>query len=241
MERRRFLKRSVALSGLALSFGASRVWPRDMVEPTRICIIGAGGCGTRIVSRLVREQWIEPAPSVSVEYFGIDSDARALEAADSTLHRIEVAAGFDSCAWPAIGRQTAEHQSGLLFGIPGTAGTRESGSLRLLGTRLVILVAGLGRGAGTGFAQVIADHARQAGAITVACVTLPFSFEIHPMPVAPEMTHLQRAADIVIATAHDESTPDALMADVMAQCERQLAARIREFVASIGTAGDCVT
>ena len=126
-----------------------------------IKVVGIGGGGCNAISRMFKEKL------ALVEYYGVNTDAQHLSRCD-VGHRIAVGQnltrGLGSGANPDLGRQAAEE-------------SREELEKSLEGADLVFLTAGMGGGTGTGAAPVIAQLAKEAGALTVAVVSRPFSFE----------------------------------------------------------------
>lgn len=126
-----------------------------------IKVIGVGGGGCNAVQHMA-SQSIE-----GVDFICANSDAQALKAslAETNLQIGSVLTkGLGAGANPRIGRQAAEEDYDRL---------REA----LEGSDMVFITAGMGGGTGTGAAPVIAEIAKSLGILTVAVVTMPFSFE----------------------------------------------------------------
>ncbi|MCZ7661693.1 MAG: cell division protein FtsZ [Thermoleophilia bacterium] len=126
-----------------------------------IKVVGVGGGGTNAVNRMV------DAGLRGVEFIAVNTDAQALLMCDADV-KIHIGGkitrGLGAGANPEVGRQAAEENRDEL---------RES----LKGADMVFVTAGKGGGTGTGAAPVIAEIARELGALTVGVVTKPFSFE----------------------------------------------------------------
>ena len=126
-----------------------------------IKVFGIGGGGGNAVNTMIEEGLN------GVEFIAANTDAQALSKNLAPL-KIQVGSrltkGLGAGANPDVGRQAAVEDRDLL---------REA----LTGADMVFLTAGLGGGTGTGGAPVVADVARETGALTVAVVTRPFSFE----------------------------------------------------------------
>lgn len=126
-----------------------------------IKVVGVGGGGTNAVNRMV------DAGLKGVEFIAVNTDAQALLMCDADV-KIHIGAkitrGLGAGANPEVGRQAAEESRDEL---------REA----LKGADMVFVTAGKGGGTGTGAAPVIAEIARELGALTVGVVTKPFSFE----------------------------------------------------------------
>jgi cell division protein FtsZ len=126
-----------------------------------IRVIGVGGGGSNAVNRMIR------AEMMGVEFIACNTDAQALLQSDAP-HKIRIGdkitrglgAGGDS----AIGQRAAEEDS-------------EKIAQALVDSDMVFITAGLGGGTGSGAAPIVAQLAKDAGALTIGVVTKPFSFE----------------------------------------------------------------
>jgi cell division protein FtsZ len=126
-----------------------------------IKVVGVGGGGTNAVNRMV------DAGLRGVEFIAVNTDAQALLMcdADVKIHiGSKITRGLGAGADPGIGEQAAVESRDEL---------REA----LKGADMVFVTAGKGGGTGTGAGPVIAEIARELGALTVGVVTRPFSFE----------------------------------------------------------------
>ncbi len=126
-----------------------------------IKVVGVGGGGTNAVNRMV------DAGLRGVEFIAVNTDAQALLMcdADVKLHiGAKVTRGLGAGANPEVGREAAEE-------------SRDEIREALKGADMVFVTAGKGGGTGTGGAPVIAELAREIGALTVGVVTKPFTFE----------------------------------------------------------------
>ncbi|MEW9667526.1 cell division protein FtsZ [Ammoniphilus sp. 3BR4] len=127
----------------------------------QIKVIGVGGGGSNAINRMI-EMGVQ-----GVEFIAVNTDAQALQLsrAEQKLKIGEkLTRGLGAGANPEVGKKAAEE-------------SRELIENALRGSDLVFVTAGMGGGTGTGAAPVIADIARQLGALTVGVVTKPFSFE----------------------------------------------------------------
>jgi len=127
----------------------------------RIKVVGVGGSGGNALARMIE------ARIHGVEFIAVNTDAQALHAtnAPTKIHiGKSLTRGLGAGMNPEIGRQAAED-------------TKEEIQNALKGADMIFLTCGLGGGTGSGGAPVIADMAREIGALTVAVVTKPFSFE----------------------------------------------------------------
>jgi len=126
-----------------------------------IKVMGIGGGGSNAVSRMFKDKL--PV----VEYFSVNTDAQHLFRCDVS-HRLAIGQnltrGLGAGANPDLGRQAAEE-------------SRHDIEKALEGADMVFLAVGMGGGTGTGASPVIAQIAKESGALTVAVVSRPFSFE----------------------------------------------------------------
>ncbi|MGJ5673355.1 MAG: cell division protein FtsZ [Nostochopsis sp.] len=134
------------------------------IVPGRVAnikVIGVGGGGSNAVNRMI-------ASDVSgVEFWSINTDAQALTlaAAPSRLQiGQKLTRGLGAGGNPAIGQKAAEE-------------SRDEIATALDGADLVFITAGMGGGTGTGAAPIVAEIAKEMGALTVGVVTRPFIFE----------------------------------------------------------------
>ncbi len=126
-----------------------------------IKVVGCGGGGSNAVNRMV------DAGLRGVEFIAVNTDAQALQMtdADVRLHiGAKVTRGLGAGANPDVGREAAIE-------------SRDELKEALKGADMVFVTAGEGGGTGTGAAPVIAELAKELGALTVGIVTRPFAFE----------------------------------------------------------------
>jgi cell division protein FtsZ len=134
----------------------------DMVDNaalgTVIKVVGVGGAGGNAVQHMINK-------GVSgVEFIAANTDAQAL-AASSANNIIQIGeSGLGAGMRPDVGRQLAEQ-------------TRSRIQDALRGAHMVFIAAGMGGGTGTGAAPIVAEVAKTMGALTVAVVSKPFSYE----------------------------------------------------------------
>jgi cell division protein FtsZ len=126
-----------------------------------IKVIGVGGGGSNAVNRMIQ------AELKGVHFIAVNTDAQSLNLSLAE-HKIQIGAkltkGLGAGADPEIGKKAAEESCEELMQ-----------SLR--GADMVFVTAGMGGGTGTGGAPVVAEVAREIGALTVGVVTRPFTFE----------------------------------------------------------------
>jgi len=124
-------------------------------------VVGVGGGGSNAVNRMV------DAGLKGVEFIAVNTDAQALLMCDSDMKLhigAEATRGLGAGANPVVGQAAAME-------------SRDEIKESLKGADMVFVTAGEGGGTGTGGAPVIADVARELGALTVGVVTRPFNFE----------------------------------------------------------------
>ncbi|NTU46699.1 cell division protein FtsZ [Candidatus Roizmanbacteria bacterium] len=131
-------------------------------QAARIKVIGVGGGGGNAISSMINEGGIP-----GVEFVAVNTDAQALLHNKAEL-KIQIGdnltKGLGSGGDPEVGRQAAEE-------------SREKLKEELAGADMVFITCGEGGGTGTGASPVVAEVARESGALTVAVVTKPFMFE----------------------------------------------------------------
>ncbi|MBI4533183.1 MAG: cell division protein FtsZ [Candidatus Melainabacteria bacterium] len=126
-----------------------------------IKVIGVGGAGSNAVNRMIS------VGLNGVEFWSCNTDAQALELA-SARNRLQIGGkltrGLGAGGNPTIGQKAAEE-------------SKEELALALDGADMVFIAAGMGGGTGTGAAPIVAEVAKEIGALTVGVVTKPFLFE----------------------------------------------------------------
>ncbi|MEW5761650.1 MAG: cell division protein FtsZ [Bacillota bacterium] len=134
------------------------------LEPVNVAVIkvvGVGGAGNNAVNRMIS------TGLKGVEFVAINTDAQAL-AVSLSANRIQIGAkltkGLGAGGNPEIGQKAAEE-------------SREEIVESLKGADMVFVTAGMGGGTGTGAAPIVAEIAKELGALTVGVVTKPFTFE----------------------------------------------------------------
>jgi len=130
-------------------------------SPCVIKVLGVGGGGGNAVNRMVESN------IKGVEFWSINTDAQA-QARSSAPYTLnigsQVTRGLGAGGIPDVGRQAAEE-------------SREAIANSIAGADLVFVTAGMGGGTGSGAAPIVAEVAKDVGALTVAVVTKPFGFE----------------------------------------------------------------
>ena len=126
-----------------------------------IKVIGVGGGGNNTVNRMI-EHGVQ-----GIEFIAVNTDAQALNLSKAEVKMQiggKLARGLGAGANPEVGKKAAEE-------------SKEQIEAALKGADMVFVTAGMGGGTGTGAAPVIAQIARDLGALTVGVVTRPFTFE----------------------------------------------------------------
>lgn len=155
----------------------------------RVKVIGLGGAGCNTINRMVQEG------IRGVEFIAMNTDAQHLainEAATRILLGERITRGQGAGGDSIMGRKSAEE-------------SRDEIVQALFGADMVFITAGMGGGTGTGAIPMLADISKKSGALTIAIVTKPFSFEgNHRMRVAEEgITELLTKVDTLIIIPND--------------------------------------
>ena len=130
-------------------------------QNAKIEVIGVGGGGSNAVNRMIDSD----LEGVSFRVLNTDAQALLQSSAESRVQLGQnLTRGLGAGGNPSIGQKAAEE-------------SREDLQQALEGSDLVFIAAGMGGGTGTGAAPVVAEVAKQSGALTVGIVTKPFSFE----------------------------------------------------------------
>lgn len=131
-------------------------------QPAKIKVVGVGGGGSNAISSMITEGGI-----AGVEFIAINTDAQALLNNKAGV-KIQIGdnftKGLGSGGDPEVGRQAAEE-------------SKDKIKEEIEGSDMVFITSGMGGGTGTGASPIVADIAREVGALTIAVVTKPFDFE----------------------------------------------------------------
>jgi cell division protein FtsZ len=156
----------------------------------RIKVIGAGGGGTNAVNRMI------DAGLTGVEFLAMNTDVQVLNISKA-IRKLQLGEnstrGLGAGGDPTLGRTAAEESKSEI-------------KKMMDGADMVFITAGMGGGTGTGAAPVIAEIASELGALTVAVVTKPFSFEgPRRMRLAEEgVENLKSKVDTIIIVPNDK-------------------------------------
>jgi cell division protein FtsZ len=154
-----------------------------------IKVIGVGGGGSNAVNRMIR------AEMMGVEFISVNTDAQALLQSDAP-HKIRIGdkltRGLGAGADPMVGQRAAEEDSEKIYEA-------------LKDADMIFITAGMGGGTGSGAAHVIAEIAKDLGALTVGVITKPFSFEgVRRKLVAEQFSELlKEKCDTLITIPND--------------------------------------
>ncbi len=184
----------------------------------KIKVIGVGGGGCNAVNRMI-------ASEVSgVEFWAVNTDAQALVQSTATK-RLQVGQkltrGLGAGGNPAIGQKAAEE-------------SRDEIAHALEHSDLVFITAGMGGGTGTGAAPIVAEAAKEVGALTVGVVTRPFMFEGRRRTNQAEegIAALQSRVDTLIVIPNDK-----LLSVISEQTPVQEAFRVADDILRQGVQG----
>ena len=162
----------------------------DVETFARIKVVGVGGGGSNAISRMVESQM------TGVEFMVVNTDAQDLHhcKAEEKIHiGKNLTRGLGAGMNPEIGRQAAEEN-------------RDEIHEALKGVDMVFVVYGAGGGTGSGAAPVIAEAAKEAGALTIGVVTKPFAFEGKQRSVIADesIENLKERVDTLIIIQNDK-------------------------------------
>ena len=161
----------------------------DIETFAKIKVVGVGGSGNSAVSRMIDSN------IKGVEFVAVNTDSQALHhsrAAEKVHIGKNLTKGLGAGMNPEIGRQAAEEN-------------RDEIQEVLKGTDMVFVTCGLGGGTGSGAGPVVAETAKELGALTVAVVTKPFAFEgAQRQAIANEaLENLKKRVDTFITIHND--------------------------------------
>jgi cell division protein FtsZ len=158
-------------------------------QNARMKVVGVGGGGGNAVNRMILEEL------AGVQFISVNTDAQALAASRSDV-KVQIGKkltrGLGAGARPEIGRQAIEEN-------------RDEVQQYLQDSDLVFVTCGMGGGTGTGAAPIIAQIAKDLGALTVGIVTKPFLFEGRKRMKQADMgiAELRRHVDTLIVVPNE--------------------------------------
>jgi cell division protein FtsZ len=160
-----------------------------ILSPAKIKVIGLGGGGCNAATRMVREG------IQGVEFIGMNTDAQALGLTETPI-RVQLGEkltrGLGTGGDHILGQKAADESRDEIKALVSSAD-------------MVFITAGMGGGTGTGAAPIVAEVAKQSGALTIGVVTKPFSFEgTHRSQVAEEgINNLLGRVDTLVIIPND--------------------------------------
>ena len=154
-----------------------------------IKVVGVGGGGNAVLNRMME------ANVRGVQFIAVNTDAQALHhsGADKKIHIGQtITRGLGAGMDPSVGLQAAEE-------------CREEIHEVLKGSDMVFVTCGMGGGTGTGASPVVAELAKESGALTIAVVTKPFSFEGQQRRIIAEegLAELAERVDAAVVIPND--------------------------------------
>ena len=231
---RRILMKGLGAGAVSIGLGPS-AWSESVLTPSKspvpetslrnrtTKIIGVGGAGCNFIHSF--RSSLDPHKLTNVtELVCVDLGMQSLPSVDILNET-------------TVGSLSLRTISLTPYGAGGEVNPARAAALRNIGVinaavnsaGTVILVAGLGGGTGSGVLPIIARAARNAGAVTIAAVVMPFDFEGPRIGTAvAALTNLEREVDLVMPFSNqylgDSMGDGALLADIYAQQERQITA-----------------
>ncbi len=184
----------------------------------RIKVIGVGGGGCNAVNRMI------DSGLAGIEFWTVNTDAQALTYS-STTNTMQLGQkltrGLGAGGNPSIGQKAAEESRDEIF-------------QALEGSDLVFITAGMGGGTGTGAAPIVAECAKEAGALTVGVITRPFTFEGRRRTAQADsgIAALQASVDTLIIIPNDK-----LLSVISEQTPVQEAFRVADDILRQGVQG----
>ncbi len=150
------------MDGNNISSGGMTIEYTEVIKKAKIKVIGVGGCGGNAVNTMIQMQQI-----TGVDFVAINTDVQALDNSRAEF-KLQIGQtitrGLGAGAEPDVGRRSALEDI-------------EKIKEMCADTDMVFITAGMGGGTGTGAAPVIAEVAKESGALTVGVVTKPFLLE----------------------------------------------------------------
>ena len=155
----------------------------------QIRVIGVGGGGSNAVNRMIQSNM------TGIEFIAINTDAQALMLNEAPHHihiGDKITRGLGAGGNPSVGGKAAEENAEEIYEA-------------LKGSDMVFITAGMGGGTGTGASPIVAQIARELGALTVGVVTKPFSFEGKKRLLSAEegIANLKQHVDTLITVPND--------------------------------------
>jgi len=158
--------------------------PVKMIEGPKILVMGIGGAGNNTVNRMAR------VGVAGAELIAVNTDKQHLSIVHDSIKKLligqSVTRGLGAGGYPEVGLKAAEVSRAALSKV-------------MEGIDMLFLTAGMGGGTGTGASPVVADIAKEQGAIVIAMVTYPFRMERARLIKADDgIDRLRKVADTVV-------------------------------------------
>ena len=190
----------------------------DFIQVAKIKVVGVGGGGCNAVNRMVTDG------VRGVEFYCANTDAQMMKGIENVNKIVlgkDLTHGLGAGGNPDVGRKAA---------VEAENDIRES----LTGANMVFIAAGMGGGTGTGAAPVVAKIAKELGALTVAVVTTPFTFEgpKRARQAQAGLMELRENVDSIIVVSNDRLL-DAIGGKPMAEAFREADNVLRQGVQTI--------
>jgi cell division protein FtsZ len=162
----------------------------NKIYNAKIIVVGVGGGGCNTIQHMIDNNL------KNVEFIAVNTDANSLTRSTSDIKvqiGVKLTSGLGSGCDPNKGRKAAEESA-------------EDIKKLLQGADMIFITAGMGGGTGTGAAPIIAQIAKEVGALTVAVVTKPFTFEgkRHAVNAESGITELSKHVDSLIVIDNDK-------------------------------------
>ena len=226
VDRRRFLiGLGTGIAGMSLPVFASLA--------TSCKIIGIGGAGCNLVVALRGSNALNQAGAV-LDYVCVDLGEHALQS-------VEAANAANPAQTPIKTLMLAPFGAGGRINTARAVALRQREALQgvVADADMVILVAGLGGGTGSGITPIMSRIARIAGAVTIAAVVTPFDFEgVRMEKAARALGYLQRGADVVLAISNSKwanrYSNEASISEVFAGLDQHMAEHLRSAITKLG-------
>lgn len=169
----------------------AEVLPEGGVSPCVIKVVGVGGGGGNAVVRMTQQS------IPGVEFWCLNTDAQAINRVPESIKTLQigndVTRGLGAGGMPDIGKRAAEESRADIAEV-------------VAGADMVFVTAGMGGGTGSGAAPIVAEVAKEMGALTVGVVTKPFGFEgrRRMSQATASINELRNAVDTLIVVANDK-------------------------------------
>ncbi len=172
------------------STSSSTPFASSTVYNAKIIVVGVGGGGCNTLQHMI-DNGLK-----NVEFIAVNTDANSLNRSTSDIKvqiGVKLTGGLGSGCDPNKGRKAAEESA-------------EDIKKLLQGADMIFITAGMGGGTGTGAAPIVAQIAKEIGALTVAVVTKPFTFEgkRHGVNAESGITELSKQVDSLIVIDNDK-------------------------------------